>query len=493
MKHDNGRSGGRRLRLLAGIAAAAFVMGAPDAPVRDASHWSLVASAEAQTRVTFGVFFEALAPHGRWVRHPGHGFVWVPRNVGPNWRPYTEGRWIYTAQHGWYWHSREPFGWAVYHYGRWGYHPAYGWFWVPGTRWAPAWVVWRVGGDAIGWAPIAPERRGYAVDFPTRFRPPVAESWVFVEARFVTAPRIAEVAVPIVEIPVFFERAPRVVTVNIENNIVVNRPVEVTQIQEIAVEPVITVQQVVFAGDPGAAPAEVDPGADTITVFGAEVAPETAETAPPEAAETPEEVEIEARLEETLETAPPEADEPSAAALDEADLEADLDEAAPADAPPVDAPPAEAPPVDAPPVEAPPAEAPPAEAPPVAAPPAEAPPVETPPEEAPPAETPPADAPAADTPPVETPPADAAPAETPPVDAPPTEAPPVETPPADAPPVEAPPAETPPADAPPVEAPPADAPPVDAPPADTPPADAPPADEVDPDADPEDPLRRRRD
>src|SRR5258708_24450962 len=46
--------------------------------------------------------------------------------------------------------------WACYHYGSWLYDPAYGWVWIPGTEWAPAWVVWREAPDYIGWAPCGP-------------------------------------------------------------------------------------------------------------------------------------------------------------------------------------------------------------------------------------------------------------------------------------------------------------------------------------------------
>ncbi|HZR19586.1 MAG TPA: DUF6600 domain-containing protein, partial [Verrucomicrobiae bacterium] len=52
--------------------------------------------------------------------------------------------------------SDEPWGWACFHYGQWVYDPSYGWVWLPGTEWAPAWVVWRQAPDYIGWAPCGP-------------------------------------------------------------------------------------------------------------------------------------------------------------------------------------------------------------------------------------------------------------------------------------------------------------------------------------------------
>ncbi len=84
-------------------------------------------------------FYDALAPFGDWVSDPRYGYVWYPRSVAEDWRPFTVGNWIYTDEHGWYWDSPEPFAWAVYHYGRWGYDPEY---WVPGD-------VWRLGLGAV--------------------------------------------------------------------------------------------------------------------------------------------------------------------------------------------------------------------------------------------------------------------------------------------------------------------------------------------------------
>jgi uncharacterized protein YraI/ribosomal protein L21 len=100
-------------------------------------------------------FYGRLAPYGDWIWLEGQ-YVWVPENVGPQWRPYTVGRWVYTHRYGWMWVSREPFGWATYHYGRWGFSRRVGWFWVPGNRWAPAWVSWRQSDDYLAWAPLPP-------------------------------------------------------------------------------------------------------------------------------------------------------------------------------------------------------------------------------------------------------------------------------------------------------------------------------------------------
>jgi PAS domain-containing protein len=105
-----------------------------------------------------GAFYDALTPYGDWVQTASCGWVWYPYDVPIGWRPYTGGRWIDT-DYGWTFDADAPWGWAVYHYGRWLYDDVYGWVWCPGTEWAPAWVVWRTGGDWIGWAPCPPSLR----------------------------------------------------------------------------------------------------------------------------------------------------------------------------------------------------------------------------------------------------------------------------------------------------------------------------------------------
>lgn len=160
-------------------------------------------------RVDVDVFYAPLAEHGSWVRHPDYDYVFVPAGLDASWRPYQEGRWLWTDDYGWYWDSAEPFAWATYHYGRWGYEPAYGWYWVPGDTWAPAWVTWRRGGGKTGWAPIAPDSRGYAYGAPRVMDPPVAESWVFVEDRYLAAPELALHVAPIAQIAVWLRDDPR--------------------------------------------------------------------------------------------------------------------------------------------------------------------------------------------------------------------------------------------------------------------------------------------
>jgi len=106
-------------------------------------------------------FYSPLAPYGSWVNVGPYGRCWRPADVSPGWQPYTMGHWEWTDA-GWYWASDEPWGWACFHYGQWLFNPAYGWVWVPGTQWAPAWVVWREAPDYIGWAPCGPGGIGVA-------------------------------------------------------------------------------------------------------------------------------------------------------------------------------------------------------------------------------------------------------------------------------------------------------------------------------------------
>jgi hypothetical protein len=210
------------LRLvLAGLVWAVFCA-APGLPLPGADRLGFAGTAAAQDTIDIDTVYDELAPYGQWVWHPRFGYVWLPENVSPRWRPYTVGRWTYTDEYGWYWDSYEPFAWAVYHYGRWGYDPDYGWFWVPGDTWAPAWVQWRYSDDYVGWAPIGPGRPGYAYGVPVNYDPPVAESWVFVQPRYITSRAIAHYAVPIGGLNVAFFAATNVYRPQFRGGIVYN-------------------------------------------------------------------------------------------------------------------------------------------------------------------------------------------------------------------------------------------------------------------------------
>lgn len=133
----------------------------------------------------YQMFYESLAPHGRWLESDDYGWVWQPglaREAA--WRPYTLGRWVDSDQ-GWAWVSDEPFGWATYHYGRWALLDAHGWIWVPGDTWAPAWVAWRRNDECVGWAPLPPETL-YAEE--VTFGPEIETSCGLTEAWFTFVP-----------------------------------------------------------------------------------------------------------------------------------------------------------------------------------------------------------------------------------------------------------------------------------------------------------------
>ena len=185
------------LRLLAAAFVWAAFFAAPGLPLPGADRLGFTGAAAAQETIDIDTFYDELDPYGEWVWHPRYGYVWLPEDVSPRWRPYTVGRWTYTDEYGWYWDSNEPFAWAVYHYGRWGYDEDYGWFWVPGDTWAPAWVQWRYSDDYVGWAPVGPGRRGYAYGVPVNYEPPIAKSWVFVQPRYMTSRAISHYALPI--------------------------------------------------------------------------------------------------------------------------------------------------------------------------------------------------------------------------------------------------------------------------------------------------------
>ena len=80
--------------LFAGVATIAVSIGFvpqptnfPSSTIYDAVPVQLGSVAHAQARLSVGVFFDRLQPHGRWVRHRAHGLVFVPAGVGRDWLP----------------------------------------------------------------------------------------------------------------------------------------------------------------------------------------------------------------------------------------------------------------------------------------------------------------------------------------------------------------------------------------------------------------------
>ena len=107
--------------------------------------------------VSFGGFYNELAPYGTWHSHPRWGDVWRPRRIEADFRPYHRGHWENTNEYGFVWVSDHVWGDIPFHYGRWVYDPFDGWLWIPGYVWSPAWVVWRGGNGYTGWFPMPPD------------------------------------------------------------------------------------------------------------------------------------------------------------------------------------------------------------------------------------------------------------------------------------------------------------------------------------------------
>jgi hypothetical protein len=104
-------------------------------------------------------FREPLAPYGQWTEDANYGTIWVPNadQVGADFAPYqSAGSWGVNGDGDWLWQSDYSWGAIPFHYGRWVWAGS-NWGWIPGRRYAPAWVSWRVGeGGYLGWAPRPP-------------------------------------------------------------------------------------------------------------------------------------------------------------------------------------------------------------------------------------------------------------------------------------------------------------------------------------------------
>ena len=159
---------------------------------------TVIPAAKAAVEVSVDFFHDNLESYGDWREVGDYGYCWQPRDVGRNWRPYSDGRWLYTDA-GWTWDSEEPYSWAVYHYGRWARVDRIGWVWKPGTEWGPAWVSWRRSPRHVGWAPLPPEAEfSRSVGFSARVDADYdigPTNYRFVEVRNFGAPRLRTVFV----------------------------------------------------------------------------------------------------------------------------------------------------------------------------------------------------------------------------------------------------------------------------------------------------------
>ena len=182
--------------------------------------------AKADVDVSFGFFYSNLEPHGSWLVSAEYGRVWQPAVYRPGWNPYYDGHWEYSDC-GWVWVSDYAWGAVPYHYGTWVLDPRFGWVWVPGTTWAPSWVVFRTGPDYIGWAPVPP---GFSVgasftlgDDPNLF--------VFVGAGDFLAPRIATRVVPVERTRTVIRSTTIVNNFTVDDDVVVNRGPDVRLVE----------------------------------------------------------------------------------------------------------------------------------------------------------------------------------------------------------------------------------------------------------------------
>lgn len=151
--------------------------------------------------VDLDTFYRELAPYGEWFMHPRWGTVWRPR-VDQDWRPYTRGHWASSEEYGWIWVAEEEWGWAPFHYGRWAHDETEDeWLWIPGTEWAPAWVMWRQSDDLVGWAPLPPDaiwEAGYGLRFAgTAYEGPRYYGyWSFVRPEYMFVPGLYRYLMP---------------------------------------------------------------------------------------------------------------------------------------------------------------------------------------------------------------------------------------------------------------------------------------------------------
>src|SRR5262245_4725546 len=193
----------RHLRMLIAAGLVALVAGIAAPP------------AKAAVDVSFDFFQSHLGHSGSWEVSAEYGQVWQPAVYQPGWNPYYDGHWVYTDL-GWTWVSDYDWGDVCYHYGTWVEDRYQGWVWVPGSKWAPSWVVFRTGPDYIGWAPVRP---GFSVGASFEVGGG-AGPFIFVSAGNFLAPRVRTYVVPASRTSVIINRTTVVNRITVENNIV---------------------------------------------------------------------------------------------------------------------------------------------------------------------------------------------------------------------------------------------------------------------------------
>jgi len=230
-----------RLAAMWKIAAFCLAAGFGVAPVL------IAAPALAQVSISFQYIHDDLAPYGDWVYSDRWGEVWVPDQVSDDFQPYdTDGQWVYTDDSGWAWESDYPWGDVAFHYGRWVNDPDDGWIWIPGYVWAPAWVVWRTNGQYTGWMPMPPDQAFLAGDMesPADFDNVSGyygygswyggydpADWVFVPTGHVDDRDFRRYRMPRADVVNIIHNTRNVTNITIVNNRVVDRGVDVDQVE----------------------------------------------------------------------------------------------------------------------------------------------------------------------------------------------------------------------------------------------------------------------
>ena len=223
---------------------------------------SAVPVAQAAVHVSVDFFHDNLESYGDWREVGDYGYCWQPRDVGRNWRPYSDGHWLYTDA-GWTWDSEEPYGWAVYHYGRWARVAQVGWVWVPGTEWGPAWVSWRRSPRHVGWAPLPPDAQfRHSIGFSTRVDADYdigPTNYSFVEVRNFGAPRLRTVIIEPRENITIIRQTTNITNITYVNNVVYNDGPQYDVISRESAQPIRRLKlerREQLDGDPGTVRAE---------------------------------------------------------------------------------------------------------------------------------------------------------------------------------------------------------------------------------------------
>lgn len=265
----------KRLVVFAASAAAVLCLSDSRLPAPHAGARSplLLSQAEArrQSGVSISFFYQSLHPYGRWVNYRPYGYVFLP-DVGRGWRPYSDGRWVYNPRYGWVWDSYEPFGWATFHYGWWDFDPRWGWFWVPGTQWAPSWVVWRLGPDFVGWAPM-PARYAWGRSYgeiaivwtDDYWRSP--DPWCFTSNRYVGDRHASRRIVPVARNTTYINQSTAIYNTTIINNTIVNQGPDVSAMERRGGAAVTRADVNAVAAPPPAEPSASDDGRAVVNAY----------------------------------------------------------------------------------------------------------------------------------------------------------------------------------------------------------------------------------